>query len=102
MSILASKDIHDSTSSAHAEDLKTIEKADPETVRFVVPEEALNDGLDPQIKALFLEKIEALKNAGHSVDIQSLPILKESLTIYYTLMPAEVSTNLSRFDGIRF
>ena len=102
LSILASKDTHDSTSSAHAEDLKTIEKADPETVRFVVPEEALNDGLDPQIKALFLEKIETLKNAGHSVDIQSLPILKESLAIYYTLMPAEVSTNLSRFDGIRF
>ena len=102
MSILASKDAHDSTSSAHAEDLKNIEKTDLKSVRFVVPEEALNDGLDPQIKALFLEKIEALKNAGHSVDIQSLPILKESLTIYYTLMPAEVSTNLSRFDGIRF
>ena len=102
MSILTSKDTHDSTSSAHAEDLKNIEKADLKIVRFVVPEEALNDGLDPQIKALFLKKIEALKNAGHSVDIQSLRILKESLAIYYTLMPAEVSTNLSRFDGIRF
>ena len=102
MSILASKDTHDSTSSAHAEDLKNIEKSDLKTVRFVVPEEALNDGLDPQIKALFLEKIESLKNSGHIVDIQSLPILNESLAIYYTLMPAEVSTNLSRFDGIRF
>jgi len=54
--------------------------------------------LDPEIKDLFMKKIEELKSKGCVVDIKPLPIMKDALAIYYTLMPAEVSTNLSRFD----
>jgi aspartyl-tRNA(Asn)/glutamyl-tRNA(Gln) amidotransferase subunit A len=49
-----------------------------------------------------MKKLDELRDKGHIVDIESLPILKDALAIYYTLMPAEVSTNLSRFDGLRF
>lgn len=78
-------------------------KADlPQSWKILVPEEAINEGLDPQIKDLFLKKLENLKAQGHQVFVQPLPILKQALAMYYTLMPAEVSTNLSRFDGIRF
>ena len=74
----------------------------PSSYKILVPEEALGEGVDPQIKELFLQKLEQLKAQGHQVDIKPLPILKYALAISYTLMPAEVSTNLSRFDGIRF
>ena len=99
---LASYDEKDSTSSPKAELLREKKSDFSPSYKILVPEEALNEGLDPQIKELFLEKLEQLKSQGHQVEIKSLPILKYALATYYTLMPAEVSTNLSRFDGIRF
>lgn len=101
-SVLAGYDEKDSTSSTKAEQVKEIKNPDFKSARFFVPQEALNDGLDPQIKSLFLQKIEQLQSLGHQVDILPLPILSQSLAMYYTLMPSEVSTNLSRFDGMRF
>ena len=70
--------------------------------KILVPEEVVSEGLDPEIKKFFMEKIEDLKAQWCKVEIKPLPILKDALAIYYTLMPAEVSTNLSRFDGLRF
>lgn len=101
-SFLAGYDPKDSTSDPRSEEVKLIQNLSIPQAKFFVPEEALNEGLDPKIKARFLEKIEQLRAQGHRVDIAPLPILTQSLAIYYTLMPSEVSTNLSRFDGIRF
>lgn len=67
-----------------------------------VPKEALWEGLDPQIKKVFLDAIAKLRADWIVVDDISLPMLSYSVSMYYTLMPAEVSTNLARFDGIRF
>lgn len=101
-SLLAGYDEKDANSAPEADMLKE-KKADlPQSWKILVPEEAINEGLDPQIKDLFLKKLENLKAEGHQVFVQPLPILKQALAMYYTLMPAEVSTNLSRFDGIRF
>lgn len=99
---LVSYDEKDSTSSPKADLFKEKKSDFPTSYKILVPEEALNEGLDLQIKELFLEKLKQLKSQGHQVEIKSLPILKYALATYYTLMPAEVSTNLSRFDGIRF
>ena len=99
---LAGYDPKDSTSSPKANQLKEKKSDFPSSYKILVPEEALGEGVDPQIKELFLQKLEQLKAQEHQVDIKPLPILKYALAIYYTLMPAEVSTNLSRFDGIRF
>ena len=68
----------------------------------MVPEEFINEWLDTEIKELFLKKIEELREKWCVVEIKPLPIMKDALAIYYTLMPAEVSTNLSRFDWLRF
>ena len=46
--------------------------------------------------------VEKLRSKWVQIDEIDLPVLESALPIYYTLMPAEVSTNLSRFDGIRF
>lgn len=99
---LAGYDPKDSTSSLKADQLKEKKLDSPSSYKILVPEEALGEGVDPQIKKLFLQRLEQLKVQGLQVDIKPLPMLKYALAIYYTLMPAEVSTNLSRFDGIRF
>ena len=67
-----------------------------------IPKEALWDGLDPKIKALFLDTLQKLRADWVIVDDISLPMLSYSVPMYYTLMPAEVSTNLARFDWIKF
>lgn len=99
---LVGYDPKDATSSPKSDQLKENKSDFPSLYKILVPEEALGEGVDPQIKELFLQKLDQLKEQGHQVDIKSLPILTSALAIYYTLMPAEVSTNLSRFDGIRF
>jgi aspartyl-tRNA(Asn)/glutamyl-tRNA(Gln) amidotransferase subunit A len=60
------------------------------------------EGVTEEVKTRFFESIEKLKQAGYEVRDIELPHVKYSLATYYILMPAEVSTNLSRFDGVRF
>ena len=69
---------------------------------IAVPKQALGTGLDPRIKALFLQKLQQLREQWFTVDEIDLPIMEYAVPMYYTLMPAEVSTNLARFDGIKF
>lgn len=70
--------------------------------KIALPKQAFWDWLDPKIKNKILETVEKLRAKWVQVDEIDLPILDYVVSIYYTLMPAEVSTNLSRFDGIRF
>ena len=58
--------------------------------------------MDPRIKELFLKRIDQLRGQGFEIQEIDVPVLAYALSIYYTLMPAEVSTNLARFDGIKF
>lgn len=60
------------------------------------------EGIDPRILANFDVAIKGLKEKGYEVKDISLPFIKYALSTYYVLMPAEVSSNLARFDGIRF
>ncbi len=59
-------------------------------------------GIDPEVLANFNQSIEKLKGAGYEIVDVSLPVMPYSLAVYYILMPAESSTNLARFDGIRY
>ena len=97
-------DEQDSTSSKEADVLKEKLKKDSGERKYkvLVPEEVIDEWLDERIKDLFLKKVEDLKTKWYQIDVKPLPILKDALAIYYTIMPAEVSTNLSRFDGLRF
>jgi aspartyl-tRNA(Asn)/glutamyl-tRNA(Gln) amidotransferase subunit A len=60
------------------------------------------EGIDPRTLLNFEQSLEKLKHAGYEVVDIDVPVLKYSLAAYYVIMPAEVSTNLSRFDGIRY
>lgn len=64
--------------------------------------EHLGDGVDPKVKAVIESVIEKLKQAGAETVEVSLPSLPMALAVYYILCPAEVSSNLGRYDGQRF
>lgn len=67
-----------------------------------LPEEYFIDGLDERVSAEVQKVIEKLKGLGMKFRKVSLPHTKYAVPCYYLSMPAEVSTNLGRFDGIRY
>lgn len=68
-----------------------------------VPEDFVTmEGVDPRVLANFRETIKKLEMKGHKIKPVSLPYIKYSLAVYYIIQPAEVSSNLARFDGIRY
>lgn len=67
-----------------------------------VPRDFLKEGIDKEVLQNFEESLEKLKKAGYSVVDIDIPYLKYSLPVYYIIMPAEVSTNLARLDGMRY
>ncbi len=71
-------------------------------IRIGVPYHLLEDGIDDDVLALFESTLASLKKEGHSIVPITLPTSKYALPVYYVIMPAEASTNLSRFDGIRY
>jgi len=73
-----------------------------EKYTFGVPRSFLKDGIDPDVLELFERQLEELKAAGHQVVDIELPLFEAGLAAYYIVMPAEVSSNLARYDGIRY
>jgi aspartyl-tRNA(Asn)/glutamyl-tRNA(Gln) amidotransferase subunit A len=67
-----------------------------------VPRAALAKGVDPDILERFNATLTLLKNRGYEIKDIDLPSLEYALAVYYIINPAEVSTNLARFDGIRY
>jgi aspartyl-tRNA(Asn)/glutamyl-tRNA(Gln) amidotransferase subunit A len=59
-------------------------------------------GLQPEIKESILGRIKEIKAAGHSVDVIDFPLQEYVLPTYYILATAEASSNLSRYDGVRY
>ena len=70
--------------------------------RIGVPRHLLTEGVEPDVLAAFEKSLEALKAKGYEVVDVELPSAPLALSIYYVIMPAEVSSNLARFDGVRY
>lgn len=62
----------------------------------------MSDDVDEEVKARTLEYVDRLKAAGHTVEEVEMPIAKYALAMYYVIVPAEISSNLARYDGIRY
>lgn len=71
-------------------------------MRIGIPEEYLGEGLDAGVRARVLACAETLKCLGASVDTFSLPTVAFAIPAYYVLASAEASSNLSRYDGIKY
>ena len=61
-----------------------------------------NDLVHPEIRKALQEKIDLLKAKGHEIVELTMPALKYALAAYYIIVPAEVASNLSRYDGVRY
>ena len=77
---------------------------DKSTYTFGVPYDFFREGngIDSDVLAKFDEHVAELKGAGHKIEYIHLPLFEKGLAAYYIVMPAEVSSNLARYDGIRF
>ncbi len=71
-------------------------------VTIGVVKEFMGEGLDGEVKASVEAAIEQAKQAGATVKEISIPKIDMALSVYYIVMPAEVSSNLSRYDGVRY
>lgn len=104
LNIIAGTDELDSTS---IRELKKIDytasiKDGVKKMKIGVPEEFFGEGLDEEIKDSVKKSLEVLKELGAEVETFSLPIIKDGLAAYYIMSSAEASTNLARYDGIRY
>ena len=72
------------------------------TLRIGIPRAFLASGVNPDVLANFEKTISHLEKNGYKIKDVDLPSLPSALAVYYIVMPAESSTNLARFDGIRY
>ena len=98
MRVMASLDYRDAMT---LPDFWREEKA-PKKAKIGVVKEFLSEGVDPEVRKVTENYIEKMRKAGHEIVEVSLPMSKYSLAIYYIVVPAEVSSNLARYDGIRY
>ncbi len=102
--IMNGEDSRESTSISGKDviDSKIWETKDLKWMKIGIPKEYFEEWLDEWVKARIEEAIEKMKELWAEIKEVSLPMTKYAIATYYIIMPAEVSTNLSRYDGIRF
>lgn len=100
--VTAGVDGLDSTSIARDKSAYTQFDADLRGKTFGLIREWLGEGIDPGVKQVILDAVARLKSAGATVTEVSLPSLPLALAVYYIVVPAEISSNLSRYDGQRY
>ncbi len=97
MDVIAGKDVKDSTTieNPYSRGAKPAKKVG-------VIKQWLSDGVDEVVKTAVMKKIDELKSSGYEVEEVSMPSLTYSLAVYYIIVPAEVASNLARYDGVRY
>ena len=102
---IAGYDKNDATS-IKREDLSSwdeaLEKKDLSWLKVALPKDFFGEWLQEGVKEKILEAVEKIKELGATVEEVEMSLLKHALEAYYIIMPAEVSTNLSRYDAIKY
>lgn len=103
LEIIAGKDNYDSTSynkpvSEYSKNLNI----DLSKITIGVPKEFFGKGINPEVESQIKKSINEFQKLGAEIKEVSIPELKYALAVYYIIMPAEVSSNLVRYDGIRY
>ncbi len=99
MDIMTGRDAKDMTT---LPDFFTVQNETPANLKIGVLSESMTDSVDFEVRKITKDYIERLKAMGHTVEEVSMPTAKYSLAMYYIIVPAEVSSNLARYDGVRF
>ena len=103
LNAIASEDKRDSTSaSVRIADYTSKIGQDIKGMKIALPKEYLGEGIDPQIKENILAAAQQFEKLGAVVEEVSLPHSKYGVAVYYIIASSEASSNLQRFDGIRY
>lgn len=96
---VAGRDIMDATSQNVA---RVQPLSSPEEVTIGVVSEFMGEGLSEEVRKRTEEALEVYRKLGVTVKEISLPSIEQSLAAYYIIMPAEVSSNMARYDGVKY
>ncbi len=103
LKVIAGYDEKDSTSSAEAvPDWTQNISTDMSKMTIGIPKEYFGDDLNPEIKKIAMNAIEILKSKGAKTKEISLPHTKFAIPVYYLVATSEASSNLARYDGVRY
>ena len=103
MQVIAGVDPNDSSSApVQVDDYRASLTGSVEGVRIGLPKEYYTEGLDPEIARLLDIQVKELEKKGAIVKEVSLPNTEYGVATYYILAPAEASSNLARYDGVRY
>jgi aspartyl-tRNA(Asn)/glutamyl-tRNA(Gln) amidotransferase subunit A len=99
MSIIAGRDEKDMTT---LPDYFSPIGSSDKPLKIGIIKETMTDDVDPEVRTVTEQYVERLRAAGHTVDEVSQPLAPLALAMYYIIVPAEVSSNLARYDGVRY
>ncbi len=100
---LASHDTKDSTSVSRDDtDFTAALTEDVKGMRIGIPNDYLGEGLDDEVRTVVLQAAEVLADRGAVVERFDLSLVEYAIPAYYTIAAAEASSNLERFDGIKY
>lgn len=100
--VMVGEDERDGTTIQRDADSYIPKQESKQLFRIGVVKEYMSDGLDDGVRAAIDAQIKQLRKAGHTVETVSLPLVDLALAVYYVVVPAELSSNLARYDGIRY
>jgi aspartyl-tRNA(Asn)/glutamyl-tRNA(Gln) amidotransferase subunit A len=104
LGVIAGHDPMDSTSAdvPVPDYMRSLKKKDLRKLKVGVPQEFFGEGLDPEVEQAVRVAIDELKNLGAEVKDIQLPRTDAAVAVYYVLATAEASSNLARYDGVKF
>jgi aspartyl-tRNA(Asn)/glutamyl-tRNA(Gln) amidotransferase subunit A len=103
LSLIAGRDVHDATSApVPVGDYVSEMKKPVRGMRLGIPKEFFGEGLDPEVKSIIEAAIRKAGSLGCELVEVSLPHTEYAIADYYIIAPAEASSNLARYDGVRY
>ncbi|MFC6164576.1 Asp-tRNA(Asn)/Glu-tRNA(Gln) amidotransferase subunit GatA [Lactiplantibacillus dongliensis] len=103
LNLIAGNDVHDGTSSKRAvPDFTAGLTGDIKGMKIALPKEYMGDGIDPKVREVIQNAVKQFEDLGATVEEVSLPHSRYGVSAYYIIASSEASSNLQRFDGIRY
>ncbi len=102
LAALQGRDPCDSTSVGIEGGVELPSREDFKGLRFAVPAELARDAIDSEVRASFEATLETIEQLGGEVAEAPLPHAEHGISAYYVIAPAEASSNLARYDGVRY
>jgi aspartyl-tRNA(Asn)/glutamyl-tRNA(Gln) amidotransferase subunit A len=96
------RDPCDSTSVGIADGIRRPGREDLAGLRFAVPAELAHDAIEPGVRAVFEATLKRIEDLGGEIAEAPLPHAEHGISAYYVIAPAEASSNLARYDGVRY